>query len=214
MEACETSMEKFYTTMHRIKETKHLDILLKRMIDHIVDALRFLKLKGILHRDVKPSNILVKQDPVIFKICDFGISGLLTNSVAHTMMKGTQCYLAPERIDASQSPQGYGIRSDMWALGLSTLEIATCQHPFLKMNAIVILQAIATWQPQPPATLSPALQQLIIWLVKVKQDDRPATYDDILASSAMKSLPEEITSGETEMVKNVLMNIPQLSDEF
>lgn len=51
-------------------------------------------MKGILHRDVKPSNILVKQEPVIFKICDFGISGQLTNSVAHTMMKGTQVYLA------------------------------------------------------------------------------------------------------------------------
>lgn len=58
------------------------------------DALQFLKSKGILHRDVKPSNILVKQNPVVFKICDFGISGQLTNSVAHTMMKGTQVYLA------------------------------------------------------------------------------------------------------------------------
>ncbi len=56
--------------------------------------MQFLKSKGILHRDVKPSNILVKQNPVIFKICDFGISGQLTNSVAHTMMKGTQVYLA------------------------------------------------------------------------------------------------------------------------
>ncbi len=35
MEACDTSMEKFYTTMHKIKETKHLDILLKRMINHV-----------------------------------------------------------------------------------------------------------------------------------------------------------------------------------
>ena len=117
MEACDTSMEKFYSTMHRINETKHLDILLKRMINHvgekidlfffvffflkkIVDALKFLKSKGILHRDVKPSNILIKQNPVIFKICDFGISGQLTNSVAHTMMKGTQVYLAV-RIDRS-----------------------------------------------------------------------------------------------------------------
>jgi hypothetical protein len=35
MEACDTSMEKFYTTMHKIKETKHLDILLRRMINHV-----------------------------------------------------------------------------------------------------------------------------------------------------------------------------------
>lgn len=118
MEACDTSMEKFYASMHKLKETTHIDLLLKRMINHvrepsgtidmlfrslqIVDALQFLKSKGILHRDVKPSNILVKQNPVVFKICDFGISGQLTNSVAHTMMKGTQVYLAVRSI---RSPQ-------------------------------------------------------------------------------------------------------------
>ena len=39
MEACDTSMEKFYTTMHKIKETKHLDILLRRMILHVMNFL-------------------------------------------------------------------------------------------------------------------------------------------------------------------------------
>ncbi|CAF3200953.1 unnamed protein product [Rotaria sp. Silwood2] len=214
MEACDTSMEKFYTSMHKIKETKHLDILLKRMINHIVDALQFLKLKGILHRDVKPSNILVKQDPVIFKICDFGISGQLTNSVAHTMMKGTQVYLAPERIDATQAPEGYGIRSDMWALGLSTLEITTGQHPFAKMNAIGIMNTISTWVPEPPSNLSTELQQLIVWLLRIKQVDRPATYEEIQTSPAMKSLPAEITNEETEMVKNVIANIPVIPDDY
>lgn len=112
MEACETSMEKFYTTMHKINETQHLDLLLKRMISHvrqinkniesvmfiiffkIVDALNFLKSKSILHRDVKPSNILINQNPITFKLCDFGICGQLIDSVARTMMKGTRIYLA------------------------------------------------------------------------------------------------------------------------
>ncbi|CAF1081704.1 unnamed protein product [Adineta ricciae] len=214
MEACDTSMEKFYTTMHKMKETQHLDILLKRMVNHIVDALQFLKSKGILHRDVKPSNILVKQNPVIFKICDFGISGQLTNSVAHTMMKGTQVYLAPERIDAAQAPEGYGIRSDMWALGLSTLEIATGQHPFAKMNALGIMSAIMTWSPEPPTNLSIELQQLIVWLLRIKQADRPATYDDIQACPAMKSLPADITSEEAEMVRNVIAKIPDIPDDY
>ncbi|CAF1351352.1 unnamed protein product [Rotaria sordida] len=111
IEAYDTSMKKFYTTMHKMKETKHLDILLKCMINHIVDALQFLKSKGILHRDVKLLNILVKQDPITFKLCDFGIFSQLTNSVAHTMMKGTQVYLVPERIDATQAPKGYGTRT-------------------------------------------------------------------------------------------------------
>ncbi|CAF0928417.1 unnamed protein product [Adineta steineri] len=150
MEACETSMEKFSTKMHQINEVQHLDLLLKRMINHMVDALSFLKTKNILHRDVKPSNILINQNPVIFKLCDFGICGRLVNSVTATMMKGTGIYLAPERIDKQRSPQGYGIQSDMWALGLSTYEIATNEHPFLIMeleraeNVLVVChQAVA-----------------------------------------------------------------------
>jgi len=214
MEACDTSMEKFYAAMHKINETTHLDLLLKRMINHIVDALQFLKSKGILHRDVKPSNILIKQDPVIFKICDFGISGQLTNSVAHTMMKGTQVYLAPERIDASQAPEGYGIRSDMWALGLSTLEIATGQHPFAKMNAIGIMSTIMTWVPIPPKNLSIELQQLVVWLLKTKLAERPATYEDIQASPAITALPAKITQEETEMVQKVIANVPIVTDDY
>ncbi|CAF1440946.1 unnamed protein product [Rotaria sp. Silwood1] len=214
MEACDTSMEKFYVEMHKMKETKYLDLLLRRMINHIVDALQFLKSKGILHRDVKPSNILVKKDPVIFKICDFGISGQLTNSVAHTMMKGTQVYLAPERIDANQAPEGYGIRSDMWALGLSTLEIATGQHPFATMNALGIMSKISSWVPEPPSNVSIELQQLIVWLLRIKQVDRPATYDEIQASPAMKSLPAEITKEETDMVRNVIANIPIIPEDY
>lgn len=42
MEACDTSMEKFYSTMHKIKETKHLDILLRRMINHVKSTEVFL----------------------------------------------------------------------------------------------------------------------------------------------------------------------------
>jgi len=109
MEACETSMEKFYPLMHKLNETQYLDFLLKRMINHvryiyinlnknnffkIVDALKFLKFENILHRDVKPSNILINQNPLIFKLCDFGICGQLVDSVVHSMMKGTQIYLA------------------------------------------------------------------------------------------------------------------------
>jgi serine/threonine protein kinase len=111
MEVCETSMENFYKTMHTIQEIESLDLLLKRMISHvrntekfesislfvlskIVDALRFLKSKNILHRDVKPSNILINQNPIIFKLCDFGICGQLVDSVSRTIMIGTEIYLA------------------------------------------------------------------------------------------------------------------------
>ncbi|CAF4746194.1 unnamed protein product, partial [Rotaria socialis] len=165
MEACETSIDKFYFTMHTIEKTQHIDLLLKRIIHHIADALLFLKTQRILHRDVKPSNILIIQNPITFKLCDFGICGELIDSATRTMTKGTRIYLAPERIDAKLSPHGYGIRSDMWALGLSIIEIALNQHPFNSMNETAILNKVETWTPELPSTLSAELQQLIIWLL-------------------------------------------------
>ena len=60
----------------------------------MADALRFLKANNILHRDVKPSNILINQDPVIFKLCDFGISRQMIDSRARTLTIGTGIYLA------------------------------------------------------------------------------------------------------------------------
>jgi hypothetical protein len=50
--------------------------------------------------------------------------------------------------------------------------------------------------------------------LRIRQADRPATYDEIQASTAMKSLPDEITNGETEMVKNVIANIPLIPDDY
>ncbi|CAF3848729.1 unnamed protein product [Adineta steineri] len=212
MEACETSMEKFSTKMHQINEVQHLDLLLKRMINHMVDALSFLKTKNILHRDVKPSNILINQNPVIFKLCDFGICGRLVNSVTATMMKGTGIYLAPERIDKQRSPQGYGIQSDMWALGLSTYEIATNEHPFRGLEAIPILAKAEIWVPQLPSSLSSELQDLVAWLMKVNHTERPQRYQDILESSAMQKLPQEITAEEVEMVKKIIEQIPYVPE--
>lgn len=55
---------------------------------------------------------------------------------------------------------------------------------------------------------------LFVFRLKIKQADRPATYEDIQASPAMKSLPEEITSGETEMVHNVIANIPVIPEDY
>lgn len=60
----------------------------------MVDALQYLKTKNLLHRDVKPSNILINRRPLCFKLCDFGICGIMNQSVALTMNKGTKIYLA------------------------------------------------------------------------------------------------------------------------
>ena len=53
-----------------------------------------------------------------------------------------------------------------------------------------------------------------LFSLRIRQEDRPLSYDEILASPIMQSLPEEITDGETQMVKTVLENIPSIPDDY
>ncbi|KAK3402791.1 putative MEK2 protein [Sordaria brevicollis] len=78
----------------------------------------------IMHRDIKPSNILVNSKGHI-KLCDFGVSGELVNSVADTFV-GTSTYMAPERIQGDK----YTVKSDVWSFGLTIMELAIGKFPF------------------------------------------------------------------------------------
>lgn len=78
----------------------------------------------IMHRDIKPSNILVNSRGSI-KLCDFGVSGELINSIADTFV-GTSTYMAPERIQGEK----YTVKSDVWSFGLSVMELAIGKFPF------------------------------------------------------------------------------------
>lgn len=65
----------------------------------VVSALQYLHAElKVIHRDVKPSNILINRKGEV-KMCDFGISGYLVDSVAKTIDAGCKPYMAPERID-------------------------------------------------------------------------------------------------------------------
>ncbi|CAG9538296.1 unnamed protein product [Cercopithifilaria johnstoni] len=90
----------------------------------VIRGLSYLKDEHkILHRDVKPSNILVNSHGEI-KLCDFGVSGMLIDSMANSFV-GTRSYMAPERLTGSH----YNVQSDVWSFGLSLVELSIGRYP-------------------------------------------------------------------------------------
>lgn len=136
MELMDISLDKFYKfTYGHLKSSIPEDILGKITVA-TVKALNYLKEKlKIIHRDVKPSNILLDRRGNI-KLCDFGISGQLVDSIAKSRDAGCRPYMAPERIDPHHSSRGYDVRSDIWSLGITLMEVATGRFPYPKWNSV------------------------------------------------------------------------------
>ncbi|KAJ1921095.1 MAP kinase kinase Wis1 [Mycoemilia scoparia] len=107
---------------------------------------------SIIHRDVKPTNILVNAKGEI-KLCDFGVSGKLNQSLAKTSI-GCQSYMAPERIEPSTS-QSYTIHSDVWSLGLTVIEVSKATYPYDPSTFDSVFAQLNTIVNGAPPTLDP-----------------------------------------------------------
>jgi mitogen-activated protein kinase kinase 3 len=182
MEVMDKSLDQFYTKVYKNGRTIDENILGKIAVA-VVSALHYLYSKlRVIHRDVKPSNILINRKGEV-KMCDFGISGYLVDSVAKTIDAGCKPYMAPERIDPSGNPSQYDIRSDVWSLGISLLELATGKFPYRSWGTPFeqLKQVVQDDPPRlPPNQFSPEFEDLITVCLQKKYTARP-NYDQLLA---------------------------------
>ncbi|OAA47034.1 mitogen activated protein kinase kinase [Metarhizium rileyi] len=130
--------------------------VLRKITYSTVRGLKSLKDEhNIIHRDVKPTNILVNAKGQV-KICDFGVSGNLVASIAKTNI-GCQSYMAPERISgggtapAGSSDGTYSVQSDIWSLGLTIIECAMGRYPYPpEVSSTIFSQLNAIVEGDPP----------------------------------------------------------------
>jgi len=135
----------------------------------VLAALRFLHTQhGIVHRDVKASNVLLASDGVTAKLGDFGLAARLPASGRLTSVCGTHDFLAPEMIRTGHGEcAGYGCAVDMWAVGLMLHALLLGANPFERETDIETLQAILAGEYAPPADtrLSGAVRHLLAALL-------------------------------------------------
>ena len=192
MELMDLSAEILYRYVHHFIKQFIPEPILAQIALATVRALMYLKndLK-IIHRDVKPSNILINRHGNI-KLCDFGISGVLVDSIARTHDVGCRPYMAPERIDPRYEKDGYDIRSDVWSMGISLIEISTGSFPYRSWNSVFDqLQEVVTGTPPklkdmpPKITFTANFHRFIDSCLQKERKDRPK-YSGLLKSSFLE----------------------------
>ncbi|MFJ8040574.1 protein kinase [Kitasatospora sp. NPDC096147] len=142
----------------------------------VCEALEVAHAAGLVHRDIKPGNIMITQDGGV-KVVDFGIaragsSGAQLTQAAQVL--GTASYLSPEQATASPLDG----RSDLYSVGCVLTEMLTGAPPFGGDNSVAIAYQHVGTQPTPPSYrrpgLTPALDAVVLRLLAKNPADRPA----------------------------------------
>lgn len=160
--------------------------VLGKIAEAILGGLTYLYVTHrIMHRDIKPSNVLVNSRGQI-KLCDFGVSSELDNSVADTFV-GTGTYMAPERIQGSP----YTVKSDVWSVGLTLMELAIGKFPFSTGGD-------SDDEPGGPQGILDLLQQIVLEPAPKlpKSDAFPRSLEDVIAKCLMKDPNQRPTPQE------------------
>lgn len=149
----------------------------------VAEALAFAHAQGVVHRDIKPDNILLTPEGQAV-VSDFGIARAVSGYVSATgvnMTIGTPHYLSPEQA------QGRPLdgRSDLYSLGITLYKAATGDLPFKSKDWYELARMHVEEAPAPPRIahpdLSRKLERIILRLLAKHPDDRPATADELLA---------------------------------
>jgi serine/threonine-protein kinase len=154
-----------------------------QLAEKVADALDYAHAQGVIHRDIKPGNILVTKDGHA-KIADFGIAKLnLAHFTLPGRVLGTPAYMAPEQL----SGEGADGRSDLFSLGVILYAMVTGHSPFQGNSATTVCFKVANSEPVAASTLDLSL---------------PRELDEVI-SRAMAKDPEQRYQRGTEFAEDL-----------
>ena len=161
----------------------------RRILTEVADALAYAHLRGVIHRDIKPDNILLDRQTGRAMVTDFGIAWAMEAGARLTatgIAVGTPTYMSPEQAVGERELDG---RSDLYSVGVVGYQMLTGRVPFEAGNAMALLLKHVTERPRPIADLRPDTSRTLRETVerammKAPEDRWPtaAAFRDALAS--------------------------------
>jgi serine/threonine protein kinase len=163
-----------WSLKQKIRERKTLELeFTVPLLLQLCEGLEAIHAAGVVHRDVKPANVLVDRSGQV-KLCDFGLAfteGLGLTRITRTgVAMGTPEYMAPEQIEGER----VDTRTDIYALGVLMYEAFTGDLPFIGDNLLNVAMQHLNRAPLPPALRNPALPTYLERIILKAMEKDPA----------------------------------------
>jgi serine/threonine protein kinase len=144
-----------------VREPRQPTDEVRRIICEIADALAYAHERGVIHRDIKPDNILLDANTGRAMVTDFGIARAMevgSRLTATGIAVGTPTYMSPEQAEGDREIDG---RADIYSLGIVAYQMITGRVPFTGGNSLALLLKHVTERPRPIVDLRPDAPKLL-----------------------------------------------------